>query len=279
MVNLLAFDLDGTLLERDGNVAAHNLESIAAARRAGLGVVLVTGRSWRGTQPIYQQLALTLPAICYLGATVVEGATGRLLHHRPLTWEAWQPLREIAVAEGLAVTACLGADQAVADGQLPSHDLLAADTAFAVCRTDEFVAWDDWNPYTVVAPDLSPCKAPPIMAAIYGERAVRRVYAAFPDGLPESQFDLMDRIKGETVLHIWHRDVNKGSTLAQFCRERGIGPGEVAAFGDAPMDLSMLAFAGVGVAVPNAHPALLEAADWVMWPAEAIARILAERVT
>jgi hydroxymethylpyrimidine pyrophosphatase-like HAD family hydrolase len=41
----------------------------------------------------------------------------------------------------------------------------------------------------------------------------------------------------------------------------GVAAGEVVAFGDMPNDLPMLAWAGCGVAVANAHPAVREAAD------------------
>jgi hydroxymethylpyrimidine pyrophosphatase-like HAD family hydrolase len=245
-----------------------------AAQAAGLEVVLVTGRSWRGTQAYYQALDLQRPAICYLGALVVDGLAGRILHHRPLAEPAWAAVKRLALAEGLSVTACVGADLAVEAGSLPDHDLIALDTAFATCRAEDFADWEGWNTYTEMAPDLAPCTAPPTMAAVYGDRAVQRVLQAFPTGLPDSQFDLTDKVKGETVLHIWHSEVDKGRSLAHFCRARGIPPEAVAAIGDAPMDLSMIEFAGLGVCVPDGHPLLKAAAQLVAEPVEAIRQIL-----
>lgn len=273
-MRLLAFDLDGTLLDRQSVLPEANRRAVERAQEAGLATVLVTGRSWRGARPYYEELGMTGPAILYLGALVVADGSGRILHYRPLVREAWEELRRFAVTERLAVTACMGTDQAVADGELPSRGLLAADVAYATCSAADFTDWEGWNPYTELAPDLSPCKAPPVMAAVYGDRAVDAVLARFPKGLPESQFDLTDRIAGEKVLHVWHQSVNKGRALAEFCRARGIKPEEVAAFGDAPMDLSMLRYAGVGVAMPHGHPVLKAAATWVAEPAEAIDRIL-----
>ncbi|GAB4003692.1 hypothetical protein GCM10029992_46480 [Glycomyces albus] len=51
--------------------------------------------------------------------------------------------------------------------------------------------------------------------------------------------------------------VNKGHALAAWCRERGIGPESVIAFGDMPNDLAMLAWAHRSYAMANAHPDLL----------------------
>lgn len=273
-IKLLALDLDGTMLDRQSRLPEANRAAAAEAMARGIEVILVTGRSWLGARRYYEELGLTGPSILYLGALTVADRSGRIQHHRPLVAEAWERLRAFALVEGLPVTACAGTDQAVADGELPPHDLVAADTAYATCRADDFVGWDEWNPYSVIAPDLAPCKAPPIMLAVYGRRAAMRVMEAFPQGLPASQFDLTDKLEGETVLHIWHRDVDKGWALDRFCRERGYQPDEVAALGDAPMDLSMIRYAGVGVAMPDGHPVLQQHADWVLTPAEAIRRIL-----
>ncbi|HYF91910.1 MAG TPA: HAD family hydrolase [Symbiobacteriaceae bacterium] len=274
-MKLLAFDLDGTLVDEHSHMTDANRQAILAARQAGLEVILVTGRSWRGTKPVYDGLGLTGPAICYLGALVVADGAGLVLSHHPLVPGAWETLRAFAVREGLPVTACVGTDQAVADGGLPTGGLVATDTAFSTRRADDFPTWDFWHPFsTTISPDLAPCAAPPIMLAVYGETAVRRALAAFPDGLPDCQFDLYDKVAGETVLHIWHSAVNKGHALAKVCATIGIAPDEVAAFGDMPMDASMLAFAGIGVAVPGAHAALKDVATWVAEPHEAIRRIL-----
>lgn len=273
-IKLLAIDLDGTLLDRQSLIPEANRRAVAAAQAAGLEVLLVTGRSWRSTLPFYLELGLTGPAICYLGALVLADRSGRVLQHRPLAPVAWERLRAFALAEGLSLTACVAADQAVAEGSLPKRDLVAADTAYATCKTDDFNGWDDWNPYTEMDPQLSRCEAPPIMAAVYGDRSVRRALEAFPDGLPASQFDLSDHIAGETVLHVWHEEVDKGRALAAHCRERGIAPEQLMAIGDQVMDISMLRFAGIGVAVPDGRPEARQAADWVATPAEAIARVL-----
>jgi hydroxymethylpyrimidine pyrophosphatase-like HAD family hydrolase len=273
-MKLLAFDLDGTLLDRQSRLPAEHKQAVARARAAGLDVILVTGRSWRGAKPYYEELGLTGPAICYLGGLTVADGAGRVTYHRPLAPAAWEQLRAFALTEGLPVTACNAVEQRVADGDLPVHDLVAADTAYSTCAADDFVGWEDWNPYTQMAPDLAPCVEAPLMLAVYGERAARRVLEAFPQGLPESQFDLHDKVQGETVLHVWHEAVDKGRALAAHCESRGIAPKDVAAFGDMPMDCAMLRFAGTAVAVPDAHPLVQRCADWVMPLPEAVDRIL-----
>jgi hydroxymethylpyrimidine pyrophosphatase-like HAD family hydrolase len=55
--------------------------------------------------------------------------------------------------------------------------------------------------------------------------------------------------------------VTKGTGLARLAGELGIAAADVLAVGDMPNDLPMLQWAGHGVAMANAHPAVLEVAD------------------
>jgi hypothetical protein len=56
--------------------------------------------------------------------------------------------------------------------------------------------------------------------------------------------------------------VTKAWRLAQVAAAHGIDATEVVAFGDMPNDLAMLRWAGRGYAMANAHPSVLDAADW-----------------
>src|SRR5262249_58940082 len=55
--------------------------------------------------------------------------------------------------------------------------------------------------------------------------------------------------------------ITKGTGLARLAGELGIAAADVLAVGDMPNDLSMLRWAGHGVAMANSHPTVLRAAD------------------
>ena len=55
--------------------------------------------------------------------------------------------------------------------------------------------------------------------------------------------------------------MTKASGLAEVAASHDIGAAEVAAIGDMPNDLPMLAWAGRSFAVANAHPSVLAVAD------------------
>jgi hypothetical protein len=273
-IKLIALDLDGTTLEPNKSIAAETLAAIDEAQVAGVEILLVTGRSWRQTQEYYQQLGLTGGAICYMGALTVSGAGGQIHSYRPLPSEAWQELRQFALTHDLAFTACTATDRAVAQGELPSTDLIALDLAFANREAHDFQDWAGWNPYTEMDPDFVKADGP-IMVAVYGESAVGKVLAAYPNGLPGTAFDLTDRVREEIVLHIFAEGVGKLPALQRYAAEQGYAQSEIMACGDMPMDEPMIRWARIGVAMPDGHPAIQPQANWVCRPAEAIRRALA----
>ena len=68
---------------------------------------------------------------------------------------------------------------------------------------------------------------------------------------------------GAPFLEVMAAGVDKAWGVARLCERLGIDREDVVAFGDAPNDVEMLAWAGHGVAVANAVPEAREAADEV----------------
>jgi hydroxymethylpyrimidine pyrophosphatase-like HAD family hydrolase len=68
-------------------------------------------------------------------------------------------------------------------------------------------------------------------------------------------------VPGAWTVEVSAAGVNKATALAELCSELWIDASEVLAMGDYPNDLPMLEWAGRAVAVANAHPDVLAAAD------------------
>jgi hydroxymethylpyrimidine pyrophosphatase-like HAD family hydrolase len=71
---------------------------------------------------------------------------------------------------------------------------------------------------------------------------------------------------GTDIAQITHADATKGNALERICERFGVALDEVAAFGDAPNDLTLFARAGVSFAVANGHESALEVADKTVPP-------------
>ena len=71
---------------------------------------------------------------------------------------------------------------------------------------------------------------------------------------------------GDGLIELAAGGVTKATGLAEVCRRLGVAAEDVVAFGDMPNDVEMLRWAGHGVAMANAHPSALDAADEVTGP-------------
>ena len=81
---LLALDVDGTLLDPDGELRDTTRQAVMAAQQAGLRIILCTGRRFRSTRPVAQQLQLDGPVVVHNGALVKDVASAETLHCHPL---------------------------------------------------------------------------------------------------------------------------------------------------------------------------------------------------
>ena len=74
---LLAIDIDGTLLRRDGSIHEDDLQAIGRLRAAGVPIAIATGRLYSGTRHIAQKVGIVGPVACVDGSHIVhtEGDT------------------------------------------------------------------------------------------------------------------------------------------------------------------------------------------------------------
>ena len=86
-IRLVASDLDGTLLLPDETVSERTRAALAAAKAAGVTVVLVSGRQPRSLGPIAERIGVGGIAICANGALIWDLDAGTILDATPLAAE------------------------------------------------------------------------------------------------------------------------------------------------------------------------------------------------
>jgi hydroxymethylpyrimidine pyrophosphatase-like HAD family hydrolase len=240
-VRLVATDLDGTLLRPDGSVSPRTRAVVAAVQERGVRVVLVTGRPVRTARLIADQVAAHDLLVCSNGAIVYDLTRETVVAHHPIAPESARAVVS-ALREALP-GACFGfelglrwacdRDWAALSGVDEAH----GDDALLLC--DEPAA-----KVVVRHPHL------PVEELLAVVRALGRD-------------DVLATHSGAPFVEISAAGVDKARALEELCRGLGIGREEVVAFGDMPNDLPLLAWAGRGIAVADAHPRVLAAADEV----------------
>lgn len=242
MIRLVAVDLDGTLLRSDGSVSDRTRGALARAHAHGAQIVITTGRPPRLVHPLAERIGVADIAICANGALVVELATGAVLHQHPL-------------GEAVARRLVLGLR-----AELPGI-LFSLELGLDFAREPAYHETFRPPPAPRYADALELLREP------VTKLLARHPSAPFADVLAAAQriggSGAVATTAGGTVVEISGAMVTKATALATLCTAEGISPDEVIAFGDAPNDLDLLAFAGHSVAVGNAHPDVLAAVDEV----------------
>ena len=250
-IRLVASDLDGTLLRPDETVSERTREAIMAVRRAGITLVLVTGRPPRALAPIAARIGVGGIAICANGAVVWDLDAGTMVDVTPLAADLAaglvRELREAipGVLFAVELEHGFGREAGWTDGTGPPRPRLV----------------ERETPEVLEADALEMVTGPVV------KLLVRHPTLPFPEVARRARQAVGEHAvvtwAGTRLLEISAAGVTKAWALERLCARLGVRRQEVLALGDMENDLPMLAWAGHSVAVANAQPDVLDAADEV----------------
>lgn len=231
--DLIALDLDGTLLNSEEHVSPRNRRAIRTALDMGIRVVLVTGRGVDTPIRISRELGLNLPVICCHGALTKDFLANKTLGHTPVPLQYAKPMVEFAEKNNLTIA-------------------LYSEELFYRIKGHELYMEDMRGPtWREVASFSDVMHTAPTFIRFLGKPAV--------DALLREFGDLPLHFKHETWLDfeevaVTSREATKQRALARLCADFQILPERVLAIGDSRNDVPMLRWSGMGVAMGNALP-------------------------
>ena len=248
---LIAVDLDGTLLGPDKRVSARTRVALDGVRALGARVVIATGRPLRTALPVAEDLSGVDTVVAYNGAAMWQRQRVRVVQ------ELDQAAARAALARLRGAPGVLLALESAAGWYLDA-DAGGGNAAAGVTPAGNAAHLFRGGAPTAVGPLEGFLSTGPI-----------KLLAA-SDALPPWQLaralaglDLYTTWSLPFLLEVHHAAVDKSAALALVCAELGIDAADVAAFGDQHNDSGMLAWAGLGVAMGDAEPEALAAADLV----------------
>jgi Cof subfamily protein (haloacid dehalogenase superfamily) len=244
-ISLLAVDLDGTLLRSDGRISARTRRALEVAQAAGLTVMIITARPPRRARQIARDVGLAGLAFCSNGGVLYDLTHDRILEQVVLSAEVASAL--IAKLRSSLPGVAFAVEAGPRYGCEPGY---AIPTEHEHDRVDAALLRDD----ALVLCRLGATKLIVQHAAQPLEELLRitRAHAGALASVTHS---------GSDIVEVAAASVTKALALEAYCAERAIEAAAVVAFGDMPNDLPMLVWSGHGVAVANAHPEVLAAAD------------------
>ena len=232
-MRLILTDLDHTLLREDGSISETSLRILEKCRAGGMLLAIATARYWIGAERYIRQLRpdyeITTEGTlvhareeCIYSCAFSEADTNRIIH----SILAVSPGADISVAHGKTV---YWNNPHIADSEKLRRSVYCDYTApLRVCANK-------------------------IVAGLPEERMAESIA-----GETGSQ---LQRYRGENWYAFLPRGAGKTAAIRALCRTSGIRPDDIVAFGDDTNDIDMLKLCGTGVAVANALPEVLRAAD------------------
>jgi Cof subfamily protein (haloacid dehalogenase superfamily) len=238
----MALDLDGTILDTRLNLDPSDVEAVGAIIRAGVAVVACTGRPFPGALPWAQKLGLDGPIICYQGAEVRMPDGSTILDHGVPHEVAMEVIR-FARERGLHVQAYRD-DRLIVERDRPEAHEYANHAGMEIH----------------VAGELDAAMGPTTPKLVIVSTA-QTLEALLPEARSRWQGRLNVATSMPTYLEFTSAESDKASALAFLCQHLGIRQDQSVAVGDGRNDASMLAWAGLGVAVQGSEPEVIAAAD------------------
>jgi len=244
---LVVADLDGTLLNDRTEITGRALRAIAAFHEAGGYFTYATGRTDESAKMFAEQAGVKAPGISFNGGKIVSIPDGRVIYETFLdagcAKAAFKALREYKKDVVVYMDTCrfVGEYTDVVDRYLDRVRL----SAQVVGDIDRAIGdGAGLKKMIVIDPkhesDLIISTAKPLFGEKYNfVMSSPEFYEFLPPG------------------------TSKGAALKILAGYLGIGLDETAAIGDHLNDVSMIAAAGLGVAVANAAPEALAAARYI----------------
>ena len=257
-LKVIALDLDGTLLDSQKRLSAANRDALARAAAKGALVVPTTGRFFGMMPAAVRDLPFVRYAITVNGAQVYDRAA-----------DAAVVREEIPLETAIAVMRLLDGYDVVYDCYRANWGWMSAafkEKAAAYATDEHYLAMV--RDFRRPVPEL---KAH--LAATAGEGDVQKIMLfARLDGPADATARIAGAVRARfpeiaVTSTTWNNlelniaSAHKGAALARFAERLGLTCANCLAIGDGLNDLTMIEAAGVGVAMANAHPDVLAAAD------------------
>ena len=245
-VELVACDMDGTLLTAEFRLSETTRQAVRALSARDVRVVLVSGRMVASLLPFHAELGLSTPLIAYNGAMVWDVNRRELIEHTPIAHDIAREVVGFGRAEDLH-TQYFWDDKFWCTSRNAWLELYELRTRLKAHITDSLGAFGPDRLPTKMQFITNPSRVPDYVArlrSLFGER----LYVT--STLPE-------------YVEMMHPAVSKGPALRRLGELLGVRPENMLAVGDAQNDETMFEVAGFAVAMGNARDEVKLKADFV----------------
>lgn len=258
-IKMIAFDLDGTVLDDEKKISQRTKKALEMAAKQGIEIVPATGRPLCGVPVQINALRGVRYILTTNGAGIYERETGKCIYENSMKLERFLPMM-----------ARLEPFEVMADAFVKGKCYMSRKNRFLI---EEMDATEEMKAYIR---DSRTCVEH--LTEFLREKGedVQKITINFvknPDGSLRDYDEVAEVVKdfpefisvsgGMGNIEVTDKTASKGEALLRLGVMLHVPREEIMAFGDSGNDVEMIRAAGVGVAMANAEPAVKEMADFV----------------
>lgn len=245
----LVLDIDGTLTNSQKEITPNTKAAIQNLMERGGKVILASGRPTPGMRRYEKELELEKFGgylLSFNGARIVDCVSGEVVYQRILPLTLLPGLYRFAKENGCGLITYLG-DEVIS--AFPADEYVKIEArinGLPIREVENFLEFVDF--------DINKClmTAPPEVAE------------GLEKELQEKYGDVASIYRSEPYfIEIMPQNVDKATSLDKMLPVISVNREETVCCGDGFNDISMIRYAGVGVAMGNAQQVVKEAADYI----------------
>jgi hypothetical protein len=239
MYHMLVTDIDGTLLDSEGKVPEETKKILAILReKRGFITTIATGRMLARAESIAREIMINAPLICYNGALIIDIYTRHRILERPIPAGKLVELIKLLKEWGYEVI--------IYENETIKVERFNERTRWYIneCESIECNAVKDMVDY-VKQKDLSSYK-------VFAVGDVSKAVEVPAELLSKLEEDFEVSLADQSHMEINLKGVSKGSAVKFLADAFKLDSTEIITIGDGYNDVSMLKYAGLGIAMGNA---------------------------
>lgn len=248
---LIVTDMDGTLLGSDHEITEENKKALKEASNEGINVTVATGRMYSSAKSHISFLNSQVPIIACNGALIKNSATNEIIYSNHINKE--NSLKILEILERYNVYY-----------QYYSEDLL-------MCKKLDNDNKNLMKVNKLISNGVNLVLLPDITEHIMNNEILKVVVIEDENiSILDDITEELNKIEGLEITKSWFNNIeimakgsNKGNAVRIIAEHLNIEKDDIIAFGDNYNDISMLEFAGTGVAMGNADEFVKSKADYV----------------
>jgi len=256
----IVIDIDGTLLNDDNLIDTRTKDKLIQAQKQGIKVILASGRPTQGMLRYAKELEMDEYdgfVVSYNGSSVYDVKTEEVLFDQGIPTDlAHEILEHLGNFE--VVPMVDQKDYMYVNTAFPDMDIFRpkgyVNIVHYESRNGNFKLHEVDDFSTVINEPVN--KILVTGEEDYLEEHHEALRAPFKD-------QIVAAFSTPFYFEFTDQGIDKANALDEVLSDRGILPENVIAFGDGENDRSLIEYAGIGVAMENATPEILELADEV----------------